>query len=240
MKIFPAIDLLGGKVVRLTYGDYNVKKTYDIDPLEAARSFVAAGAEYIHVVDLDGAKTGSPVNRDAIRAIASTPLYMELGGGLREESQVEEILSLGVDRAILGTAAAENPDFARRMAACFGDKIAVGVDARDGKVAVRGWQETTGKDALQFVKEMKDIGIGTVIFTDIARDGALKGPNLEWYARLAKIQGMQITASGGVTCEEDVKALADLGLYAAIVGKALYEGRLSLERAIALGKGAAL
>ena len=235
MQLFPAIDLRGGQVVRLTQGDYDRMTVYGQDPCAQARSFVAAGAKNLHVVDLDGAKDGTLSNYDTIAALAKQGgLYIEVGGGIRTEERIEKYLSLGVGRCILGSVAVTDFAFTARMLKKYGDKIAVGVDARDGYVAIHGWKTVTGERSFDFCRKLSEAGIRTVIYTDISRDGLLSGANLEAYRELCLIPGLRVIASGGVTTEEDITALRSLGMYGAIVGKALYTGRLSLPRALAL------
>ena len=233
MQIFPAIDLSGGKVVRLYQGDYEKMTVYGADPCAVARDFIAAGAKYLHVVDLDGAKDGTLANFDSISALAKQGgLYIEVGGGIRTEERIEKYLDLGVGRCILGTIAVKDFDFTRRMAQKYGDKIAVGVDARDGYVAVSGWLETSKEKGVDFCRRLYDAGVQTVIYTDISRDGAEQGTNLELYRELARIEGLHITASGGVSSIAELKELQAIGTHAAILGKALYTGRLDLREVI--------
>ena len=233
MQIFPAIDLSGGQVVRLYQGDYDKMTVYGADPCAVAREFTAAGAGYLHVVDLDGAKEGTLANFDTIAAIAKQGgLYMEVGGGIRTEERIRRYLDLGVDRCILGTIAVKDFEFTARMARTYGDRIAVGVDARDGYVAVSGWLETSREKSVDFCRRLRDAGVQTVIYTDISRDGAEQGTNLAVYRELAGIEGLNITASGGVSSLEELKALRDMGIPAAILGKALYTGRLDLKEVI--------
>ena len=229
MQIFPAIDLSGGQVVRLYQGDYDKMTVYGADPCAVAREFMAAGAKYLHVVDLDGAKDGTLANFDSIAALAKQGgLYIEVGGGIRTEERIQKYLDLGVSRCILGTIAVKDFDFTARMAKKYGDKIAVGVDARDGYVAVSGWLETSREKGVDFCRRLRDVGVQTVIYTDISRDGAEQGTNLELYRELAGIEGLNITASGGVSSIEELKELQTIGTHAAILGKALYTGRLDL------------
>ena len=228
MLIYPAIDLRGGRVVRLTQGDYDRMTVYGDDPVAVAQGFVQAGATCLHAVDLDGAKDGSPQNRTVIGQLCKLPLSVEVGGGMRTEADVEATLALGADRVILGTVAVEDFGMVERLVARWGARIAVGVDARGGKVATRGWREVSGLD-----------GVATVIYTDIGRDGALSGTNLDVYARLSGIAGLQVIASGGVSFETEIAALRDMGLYGCILGKALYAGKLRLERALAIARGEA-
>ena len=233
MQIFPAIDLSGGKVVRLYQGDYEKMTVYGADPCAVARDFIAAGAKYLHVVDLDGAKDGTLANFDSISALAKQGgLYIEVGGGIRTEERIEKYLDLGVGRCILGTIAVKDFDFTRRMAQKYGDKIAVGVDARDGYVAVSGWLETSKEKGVDFCRRLYDAGVQTVIYTDISRDGAEQGTNLALYRELARIEGLNITASGGVSSIAELKELHAIGTHAAILGKALYTGRLDLAEVI--------
>lgn len=233
MQIFPAIDLSGGKVVRLYQGDYEKMTVYGADPCAVARDFIAAGAKYLHVVDLDGAKDGTLANFDSISALAKQGgLYIEVGGGIRTEERIEKYLDLGVGRCILGTIAVKDFDFTRRMAQKYGDKIAVGVDARDGYVAVSGWLETSKEKGVDFCRRLYDAGVQTVIYTDISRDGAEQGTNLALYRELARIGGLNITASGGVSSIAELKELQAIGTHAAILGKALYTGRLDLREVI--------
>ena len=233
MQIFPAIDLSGGKVVRLYQGDYEKMTVYGADPCAVARDFIAAGAKYLHVVDLDGAKDGTLANFDSISALAKQGgLYIEVGGGIRTEERIEKYLDLGVGRCILGTIAVKDFDFTRRMARKYGDKIAVGVDARDGYVAVSGWLETSKEKGVDFCRRLYDAGVQTVIYTDISRDGAEQGTNLALYRELARIGGLNITASGGVSSIAELKELRAIGTHAAILGKALYTGRLDLREVI--------
>ena len=233
MQIFPAIDLRGGQVGRLYQGDYDKMTVYGQDPCAAARDFLAAGAGYLHVVDLDGAKDGTLANFDSIAAIAKQGgLYMEVGGGIRTEDRIKQYLDLGVGRCILGTIAVKDFDFTVRMARKYGDKIAVGVDARDGYVAVSGWRELSEERGVDFCRRLFGAGVRTVIYTDISRDGAERGANLDIYRELAEIRGLNVTASGGVGSIAELKALQAIGTHAAILGKALYTGRLDLKAVI--------
>ena len=233
MQIFPAIDLSGGQVVRLYQGDYDQMTVYGSDPCAVAREFITAGAKYLHVVDLDGAKDGTLANFESIAAIAKQGvLYIEVGGGIRTEERIQQYLDLGVGRCILGTIAVKDFDFTARMAQTYGDRIAVGVDARDGYIAINGWKELSSETGIEFCKRLRDVGVKTVIYTDISRDGAEKGTNLELYRELAKIDGLNITASGGVSSLEELKELQTIGTHAAILGKALYTGRLDLKTVI--------
>ena len=234
MQIFPAIDLRGGQVVRLYQGDYDRETVYAADPCAVARSFLAAGARYLHVVDLDGARDGMLANFETIAAIVKQGgLYIEVGGGIRTEDRIRRYLDLGVGRCILGTIAVKDFAFTARMARTYGDRIAVGVDARDGYVAVSGWKELSAERGVDFCRRLRDAGVKTVIYTDISRDGAEAGTNLDLYRELSEIQGLDITASGGVSSIEELKELQRIGTRAAILGKALYTGRLDLKTVIA-------
>lgn len=238
MEIFPAIDIRNGNVVRLTEGDYNRMTVYGSSPLEMAETFIKKGAKNLHMVDLDGAKDGAPVNFDVIKSVAEIgKLFTEVGGGIREEKRIEDYLSLGVNRVILGTVAVRNFKFVEDSVKKYGDKIAVGVDARDGKVAVSGWLETTEIDSLDFCRKLRDAGVKTVIYTDISKDGTLSGTNLKIYEKLAEIKGLDVIASGGITFEDEIKKLASMNTYGAIVGKAVYAGKLDLERVLKIAEG---
>ena len=237
MLIFPAIDLFDGKAVRLFKGDYNQMTVYNNDPLAVARDFEAAGATCIHVVDLEGAKDGTTPNLETVRAIANeTSLFCEVGGGIRSMETVETYLAAGVDRVILGTAAVTDEDFLRKAVERFGEKIAVGVDIRDGKVAIRGWTETSALGALDFCRKLQNMGVSTVICTDISRDGAMQGTNHELYRTMSEMFDLKIVASGGVSSVEDVRKLAEKDLYGAIIGKAYYTGAIDLTKAIEVAK----
>ncbi len=239
MQIFPATDILGGKVVRLTKGDYANVKIYADSPAEMAKEFMKAGATNLHMVDLDGAKDGTPVNFDAIKEAAKIKdLFIEVGGGIRDMKRIEDYLSLGVKRVILGTAAVRNYPFVEEAVKKYGNAIAVGVDAKDGLVAVNGWLETTTVNSVEFCKKLRDSGVATVIYTDISKDGMLSGTNLEIYKELSEIKGLDIVASGGITFIDEIKTLADMGIYGAIVGKAVYEGKLDLKEVLEAAGGA--
>lgn len=238
MELFPAIDIRGAKVVRLTKGDYDVMKVYRDNPAEVAEEFLKAGASNLHVVDLDGARDGSLANFDSIKELASTKgLFIEVGGGIRNMERIESYLKLGVGRVILGTAAVKNYPFVEQAVKEFGDAVAVGVDAKDGMVAISGWEEVTATDSLDFCKKLRDTGVKTVIYTDISKDGAMSGTNLEIYKKLSEIKGLDIVASGGITFENEIETLRDMGTYGAILGKALYEGKLDLNKALKIAKG---
>ncbi len=233
MLIFPAIDLYGGKAVRLYKGDYNQMTVYNDDPLAVARDFKASGATHLHVVDLEGARDGGTPNLQTIAALArESGLFTEVGGGIRSIEVVDRYLSAGVDRVILGTAAVKDPAFLKEALARYGEKIAVGVDIRDGLVAIKGWTEVSEWNAMDFCATMQEMGVKTIICTDISKDGAMKGANHELYRTLSERFSLDIIASGGVSSLEDIEKLAEKGLYGAIVGKAYYTGAISLARAI--------
>ena len=233
MNIFPAIDLYGGKAVRLFKGDYAQMTVYSDDPVSVARSFKEAGAEYIHLVDLEGAKTGGTPHIALIeRIVTECGLKAEIGGGVRSEEVIKKYLDAGAMRVILGTAAVTNPGFTREMAQKYGAGVAVGVDIKDGFVATHGWTELSGSDCFGFCSELADAGVQTVICTDVSRDGAMRGANLELYRELNARFKLDIVASGGVSSLEDVRELRDMGLYGAILGKALYTGAVKLADAI--------
>ena len=237
MRIFPAIDLYEGKAVRLLRGDYDQMTVYSEDPVAVAEDFASQGAEYIHIVDLKGAKTGGTPDFDTVCAIKKrSGLFCEIGGGVRSVKTVKAYLDAGIDRVILGTAALKDEDFLYRAVAAYGDRIAVGVDLKDGKPALSGWLETADIDALAFCGKLQKIGVKTLICTDISRDGAMRGANRALYKTLSEKFDMDIVASGGVSTLEDVRALAGLGLYGAIIGKAYYTGAISLKTAIEVAK----
>lgn len=238
MLIFPAIDLYGGQAVRLYQGDYNQMTIYDPEPLHTVEKFEAAGASHLHLVDLEGAKTGQTTNLPTIEKItARTGLFVEVGGGIRSMDTVRRYLDAGVSRVILGTAAVTDPDFTARAVAEYGDKIAVGADLKDGKVAIKGWLETSQDGWQTFFDRMQQLGVKTIICTDISRDGAMEGTNQELYRTLAVRYPMDIIASGGVSSLEDIQALKAAGVAGAIIGKAYYTGAIDLAQAIALGEG---
>lgn len=234
MKIFPAIDLIGGKAVRLTQGDYKKVDIFSDNPESVARGFYEAGAQYLHVVDLDGAKEGTLSNLKTIEKIVNAaPLFVEVGGGIRDFERIERMLSIGVKRVILGTAAVKNTEFLKSAADAYGEKIVLGVDARDGYVATDGWINKTAVKSFEFCERARDMGVKTVIYTDIATDGAMKGTNLPAFQRLCKIEGLSVVASGGICSLDELKELSDMGCDGAIVGKALYMGALDLKEVLA-------
>ncbi len=233
MYLYPAIDLVAGKAVRLYKGDYAQMTVYSENPVEVARDFAAAGASHIHLVDLEGAKSGIPANLPAIQKILEeTDLFVEVGGGIRNMETVEAYLSIGVDRVILGTAAVKDPAFLEAALAKYGEKIAVGVDLKDGYAAIQGWTETSDLTADAFFEKMQTLGVKTVICTDISRDGAMKGANRALYQDLSRKYAIDLIASGGVSTLEDVKALARMKLHGAIIGKAYYIGAIDLKEAM--------
>ena len=237
MKIFPAIDLYEGKAVRLYKGDYAQMTVYSHDPVSVAKDFASAGAEYIHIVDLEGAKTGETPNLSTVCAIkAQSGLFCEVGGGIRNMQVIDRYMDAGIDRVILGTAALTDMAFLQEAVTKYGDRIAVGVDLKDGYVAVKGWTETSGTPAIAFCEQMQKLGVKTIICTDISKDGAMQGCNLALYRELSQRFTMQIIASGGVSGMEDVKKLAQMKLYGAIIGKAYYTGDIDLKEAIEVAK----
>ena len=236
MILFPAIDLYDGKAVRLFKGNYAEMTVYSDNPASIGIDFAAAGAKCIHIVDLEGAKSGTTPNIDTVcRIKKESGLFCEIGGGVRNMDVIKAYIEAGMDRVILGTAAVENPDFVRAAVDAYGDKIAVGADLKDGFVAVKGWTEKSALDEMTFCRRMEEIGVRTLIVTDISKDGAMQGTNHDLYRRLqAAFPAMQIVASGGVSSLDDVRRLADTALYGAIIGKAYYTGAISLKEAVLL------
>jgi len=233
MIIFPAIDIQNGQCVRLIKGDFATAHQVAADPLETARSFKAAGAEWIHMVDLDGARTGQPVNTAIFTAVAKeSGLKVELGGGIRDMATLEAYFSAGVSRCILGSAALKNPELVRGAVSVYGNKIAVGIDAADGRVATEGWLEVSSLDYLEMAKRMEAMGVHTLIFTDISKDGTLAGPNFDQLQTLSDSVSCSIVASGGIRDLAHIERLKEMQLYGAICGKSIYAGTLSLEEAI--------
>ena len=233
MLIFPAIDLYEGKAVRLYKGNYDEMTVYSTDPVSVARDFKAQGAEQMHTVDLEGARDGGTPNLGLIERIAAeTGLFVECGGGLRDMASIDRAFSAGVGRVILGTAAVSDEALLADAVQKYGEKIAVGADLRDGKVAIKGWREDSGLTAEDFLRRIEALGVRTVICTDISRDGAMRGANAELYERLQREFGLDLIASGGVSSMEDVARLRALGLYGAIIGKAYYTGDISLRAAV--------
>ena len=237
MIIFPAIDLYEGRAVRLLRGDYAQMTVYSDHPEEIGKDFAAKGATHVHLVDLEGAKSGTTPNLDTVLRIReSAGLFCEIGGGIRNMETVDTYLEAGLDRVILGTAAVEDREFLGKAVAKYGEKIAVGVDVRDGFVAVKGWTENSALRFMDFCREMEALGVKTLICTDISRDGAMRGTNREMYRELSEALGLQITASGGVSSLEDVESLRKMNLYGAIIGKAYYTGDIDLKRAIEISQ----
>ena len=237
MKIYPAIDLYEGKAVRLYKGDYAQMTVYNENPVAVAKDFLQSGASCIHLVDLEGAKSGTTPNLETVCAIKKeTGLFCEIGGGIRSMEVVSRYLDAGLDRVILGTAAVTDPAFLQAAVAKYGEKIAVGIDIKDGFVAIKGWTEKSEKDALEFAAEMQSLGVKTLICTDISKDGAMEGANHQLYKALSERFGMRIIASGGVSSMEDVKRLAAMDLHGAIIGKAYYTGAIDLAQAIEVAK----
>ena len=233
MKIFPAIDLYGGKAVRLYKGDYNQMTVYSENPVEIALDFKAQGAKNMHVVDLEGAKTGDTPNLETIKKIISaTDLFTEVGGGIRSLEVIKKYISAGVQRVILGTSAVTDREFLVEAIKIYGDKIAVGVDIKDGYVAIKGWTEKSSLDAFEFMKELEALGVKTVICTDISKDGAMQGTNHELYKKLSENLSLNVIASGGVSSIEDISKLKNQKVYGAIIGKAYYIKAISLKEAI--------
>ncbi len=238
MYVLPAIDIRGGKVVRLTQGDYGQEQRYEITPLRAAMEFKECGAEYLHVVDLDGAKDGRLENFDVIRDIVeSTGMFVEVGGGIRNYDSIAAYVDCGVQRVILGTVATNNLPFLRDMLKEFPGKIALGIDAKDGYVCVDGWQTKTKIVAEEHCKRAGPMGVETVIYTDIGRDGMLEGTNLDVYRRLVPACSARIIASGGVSDVREVEALREVGVEGVIIGKALYTGKIDLREALQAARG---
>lgn len=237
MYIFPAIDLYDAKAVRLYKGDYDKMTVYSDDPVGVAKTFESLGAEYLHLVDLEGAKLGKPANLDTIKKITEhTDLFTEVGGGIRNMETAGAYIESGVDRIILGTSAVSDEDFLKEALKKFGDKVAVGVDIKDGFVAIKGWTEKSTLSAEGFLEKMQSLGVKTVICTDISRDGAMQGSNNELYKSLGERFDIQLVASGGVSSIDDIRTLKDMSMYAAIIGKAYYIGAIDLKEAIEVAK----
>ena len=237
MNIFPAIDLFGGKAVRLFKGDYAQMTIYNDNPVSVAEDFKACDAKHIHLVDLEGAKSGVPANQETIKKIcASFGGFVEVGGGIRNMDTVDAYIDAGVDRVILGTAAVTDKAFLKNAIAKHGNKIAVGVDLKDGYVAIKGWTEVSNITAKDFFEEMTALGVTAVICTDISKDGAMQGTNRELYKELSGMFDIDIIASGGVSSIEDVRALKEMGIYGAIIGKAYYTGAIDLKEAVEVAK----
>lgn len=237
MIILPAIDIIDGKAVRLVQGDYDKKTVYSDEPVKLAIAFHMLGADEVHLVDLDGARDGGTPNFETVRSIVeATELRAEIGGGIRDEETVKKYLDIGVSRVILGTAAVQNRPLLRELAAKYGDRIAVGVDVKDGFAAIKGWKEITDTRLEDLLLELDAMGVKTVICTDISKDGAMSGTNRELYSSLSGKYRMKIIASGGVSSLEDIAALRDMGVYGAIIGKAIYNGTVELQDALRAAK----
>ena len=237
MNIIPAIDLIGGQAVRLMKGDYNKVTVYSDTPCDVAKSFEERGASFLHIVDLDGAKEGSTANFETIRAIvANTSLSVEVGGGIRSMETVKKYVDIGVDRVIIGTAAVTDPDFLKEAVSAYPEQIAVGIDIKDGMVAIKGWTELSALSCFEFCQSVQELGVKTIICTDISKDGMMSGTNLELYRELYEKFNLNIIASGGVSTMDDVRKLSEMKLFGAILGKALYTGAIDLGEAVALAK----
>ncbi len=237
MLILPAIDLRNGKCVRLYQGKFERSEIVGEDPVKVALSFKKAGSEYIHMVDLDGALDGKIKNAETIsKVVKASQVPVELGGGIRNLNTVEKLVQLGISRIILGTAALNDPGFVKEAVKKYGKKIAVGIDAKDGKVAINGWMNISTVKYTDFAKQMEDIGVETIIFTDISKDGTLGGPNLEQLSRIQDAVSCKIIASGGIKNIEDLQSINKMGIYGAITGKAIYAGNINLKKAIELCK----
>lgn len=235
MNLFPAIDLIGGKAVRLVKGDYAQVTVYSDSPVKVAKYFEECGAKYLHVVDLEGARDGSLANLETIKdIIKNTGLFVEVGGGIRSIETVKKYIEAGAKRVIIGTAAVTDPEFLEAAVAAYGEKIAVGVDIKDGMVAIKGWTETSAQSCFDFCEKLSDMGIKTIICTDISKDGLLAGTNLALYRELSEKFSMDITASGGVSTLDDIRKLCEMDMYGAILGKALYTGNIDLREALAV------
>lgn len=237
MIIYPAIDIKDGRCVRLVQGKFSDVTVYSDHPVEMAMKFEQLGAEYLHVIDLDGARLGEPQNIAAISEMAvKVGIPLQLGGGIRSIEMIEIILCKGIHRAILGTSAVRDPELVKKAVKAFGSSLAVAIDARDGMVAIEGWAKTSEFTAIGFAKKMEELGAKTIIYTDISRDGMLTGPNLKAMEDMAKAVKIDVIASGGVTSIQDIKNLKEIGVSGAIVGKALYTGDVDLKEAIAVAK----
>lgn len=237
MIIYPAVDVREGKCVRLTQGEFNKETVYADNPVEMALKWEKAGAQYLHVVDLDGARTGKSQNIAVISEIAGKiGIPVQLGGGIRTIEMIENFLNEGIKRVILGTSAVKDPELVKRAVNTFENNVVIGIDAKDGMVAIEGWEKTSEFKAVDFAKKMEDLGVKTIIYTDISRDGMLTGPNLKAMEEMVKAVGIDIIASGGVGKIEDIKNLKEVGVSGAIVGRALYTGDVDLKQAIDIGR----
>ena len=237
MNVIPAIDLIGGRAVRLQKGDYDKVTVYSNDPVSVAKSFEQSGASFMHVVDLDGAKDGSTANLETIKNIVeSTSLFVEVGGGIRNIETVRRYLDMGVGRVIIGTAAVKDPEFLKEAVKEYGERIAVGIDIKDGMVAIKGWTEISDMSCNDFCRMLEEIGVTTVICTDISKDGMMSGTNLELYRGLNRDFSIRIIASGGVSTLDDVRALKEMKVFGALLGKALYTGAIELSEAVRIAE----
>ena len=238
MKLYPAIDLRGGQAVRLYQGDYDRMTVYNADPVAQAQQFIDAGAKYLHVVDLDGAKDDTTANLQTIAAIARLGGFkIEVGGGIRDEARIQRYLDLGADRCILGTVAVKNFDFTAEMAQKYGAQIAVGIDMKDGAVAVNGWKEVTPEPGVAFCRRCANAGVKAIIATDISRDGTMQGTNMALYREILTIPGIEVTASGGIAAMSELAELSAMHCHAAILGKSIYTGAIDLAEAVRLYEG---
>ncbi len=238
MKIYPAIDIRNGKCVRLFQGKLDKETVYDNSPLLEANKWVEKGAKFLHIVDLDGAFTGNQKNIDTIKEIVeNTEVEIQVGGGIRTLEKARKLIELGVDRIIVGTSAVNDGEFVEKLVKEFGDRVIVSIDAKDGIVCTEGWVEVSGLNALEFAKNLEDKGIKTIVYTDISKDGTMIGPNFDELQNLSKNTNLNIIASGGISKKEHVDELEKMGIYGAIIGKALYEGRLKLEKLMTVSKG---
>lgn len=235
MIIFPAIDIKDNKCVRLLQGDFDKVNIYGDDPSEMAKKWEDKGSQFIHIVSLNGARGEGNMNDESIKKILQTVnIPIQIGGGIREEKRVKELLDLGVNRVILGSMAVKNKELLEELVKKYKDKIVVSIDAKDGKVATEGWEEVSSVDSLQLCKELEEIGVKTIVYTDISKDGMMTGPNFDIYEKLSKETNLDIIASGGVTTIDDVKKLNSMNLYGAIIGKALYENKIELKEVLSL------
>jgi len=234
MNLFPAIDIKNKNAVRLSQGDFNQQTIYNTNPLEVAKKWQRHGSEWLHIVDLDGAKEGMSTNVEITQEIIShVDLKVQLGGGIRTAQDVKDWINVGLDRVIIGSAAVGNLDFVAKLVYNYGEKICIGVDAKNGKVATHGWLTDSGVDSFEFCQQLEKIGVQTIVYTDISKDGMMQGPNFEAYEKLVKETNIQIIASGGVSNLKDLERLSEIEVYGTILGKSLYEGAFTLEEAIA-------
>lgn len=236
MQLYPAIDIRGGKCVRLRQGQFQNEDIYSSSPVEVAKKWESLGASFIHLVDLDGALNGHGVNEDVIKSIAAqVKIPVQVGGGIRSIKDIETKLNLGVDRVIIGTKAVENPGFVKEAISIFSsDRVVIGIDAKNGMVAIQGWEKVSDFNAVSLAVKMKELGVKTVIYTDIAKDGMLQGPNIEYTKEMVEKTGLNIIASGGVSSLKDLERVEQVGVHGAIIGKALYENRIDLDEAVRL------